>query len=973
MRFTKIPLIATLMAVALSLLIVLPALAQSNGYDDTRGKLKSGDLTVDVLNGADDDNETPDVDEGLAHSLFNRTLYVSNDGDAHNMVRITAATLKTGTTALTSFPGADGQIKNSNSDTMLEDDNAQCAVATIQNNRSGKKITVGLESTDPSSVDDNMPDDDVAPYMGSFAVIDSGDPPVDGQCVDFTSTGNVNEAIGQIPAQHGDTLTVTVKGLDGSVPLTVDGKGPEFSDVSPEHNTYTSSQTVKIRFVVTDSDSGLAHDGELTPSRDGDPKLSNHDGDNTVAEPLSVSGPTDDDDKAKGASRDIDVMFKNADMSELGSSGWQQRGGSPGVSYFLDMAIAGVDEGSPEWYLSATDRAGNTARTTSDPDEKDKAYKINVDVSAPDFMEARTGITYNASKKREEANPSYIAITFGDSGNNSQTYDAIRSDSIDTSKFRVAGSEIVGAIHLSDKSDCEDEDEPKDIDENCLESKDTPQSRIYLELAEPLAPDAKPRVEMFGGAVLDLAGNPSNQDEIDAKDLIAPGLMVTLDPASSSEERPVLKGTGQLTVTITSNEELPRSPAVFFAKIVNNPAEGKGSTDKKVDVVVGSFKRATSRISAGPAANTWSRTYTRSEIGSDDGLYAVIVTAEDSTGNFGATEGWDRGRMTSRPESNAAADLDDLAGLLVEIDKEIQKPGFSLSPETGTDTKKTESANPFVTVDFSTVPGRDGEDKEYATAKAFKGDSHPAVEITSATLGGNDVSDGITSVSNRKYTLSLSDLAVDSYELKVTGQDDAGNTVTASYKFDVIARKPYELNLTPGWNLVSLPGTPLDSSVGAVMGDSMEASVVLAYQNGEWLAATPDTGGTWRGNLTDIMGGYGYWVQTTAFESIKALIPETDTSSILPTARVIAGWNLLGVVDVQQVKAGSAPGYVDADNPGKGDADDYFNNISWKVAYSFDTSDNAWSRVIPDGDNSDAIENGKGYWVWSSSAGTLVP
>ena len=47
MRFTKIPLIATLMAVALSLLIVLPTIAQTT--DITDGKLSAGDITVGVF------------------------------------------------------------------------------------------------------------------------------------------------------------------------------------------------------------------------------------------------------------------------------------------------------------------------------------------------------------------------------------------------------------------------------------------------------------------------------------------------------------------------------------------------------------------------------------------------------------------------------------------------------------------------------------------------------------------------------------------------------------------------------------------------------------------------------------------------------------------------------------------------------------------------------------------------------------
>ena len=285
------------------------------------------------------------------------------------------------------------------------------------------------------------------------------------------------------------------------------------------------------------------------------------------------------------------------------------------------------------------------------------------------------------------------------------------------------------------------------------------------------------------------------------------------------------------------------------------------------------------------------------------------------------------------------------------------------------DTDQTESSNPFITIDFALERGeyeKDEVDGEQVTIKNFPADSHSAVEIVSITLNGSDVSGNVSAVSNRKYTLGAQDLATGSYELKVTGRDDVGNEVSDTYDFDVVARKAYRVSLTPGWNLVSVPGTPLDSSVQAVMGDTMQATIVLAYQDDAWLTAVNDNG-TWRGTLTDIVGGYGYWVQTTAFESISALIPETDTSSVLPTASVIAGWNLLGVVDVQQNGFGKAPS-------GGDEADDYFKNLEWKVAYSFDTSNNTWSKSIPkDGDNDNEIVNGKGYWVWSTKAGTLVP
>ena len=82
MRFTKIPLIATLMAVALSLLIVLPGLAQTSGFDDPRGTLSSGaDLqTVERRLSTWTLWKSPTT---LAESYFNGNLYVSSGKDAH--------------------------------------------------------------------------------------------------------------------------------------------------------------------------------------------------------------------------------------------------------------------------------------------------------------------------------------------------------------------------------------------------------------------------------------------------------------------------------------------------------------------------------------------------------------------------------------------------------------------------------------------------------------------------------------------------------------------------------------------------------------------------------------------------------------------------------------------------------------------------------------------------------------------------
>ena len=107
--------------------------------------------------------------------------------------------------------------------------------------------------------------------------------------------------MGRIPARHGDTLRITVDGVQGSVDVTVDAEGPEFSEIFPEDNLYLGSQTVKFRFVVTDEDSGLRHDGELDYTRgDLDARAFNMDDDQfTNGEPRSI-GPD-------GAAEDIDV------------------------------------------------------------------------------------------------------------------------------------------------------------------------------------------------------------------------------------------------------------------------------------------------------------------------------------------------------------------------------------------------------------------------------------------------------------------------------------------------------------------------------------------------------------------------------------------------------------------------------------------------------------------------------------------
>ena len=973
MRFTKVPLIATLAAGALSLLVILPALAQN----DTRGQVGDANFTVRVLK-----VDTPDpANDVAAPTYFGGSLYVSNDGDTSgddpvndvnvaNLVRVVVNNI------------AEADLTDPDSDA----DTDPCVEITVQNTSSGRKITVHAKNG--------------AANPALFKVIPYGNPDVSARkengagCEtedarerrprDVDAPDSSMDPRLAIAARDGHVLRVTAKGAVRSFDLVVDGDGPEFSNISPAHQSYSSSDSTRFQFTVADSGSGLRHDGEFVFDQ-GDQDAQNVDADDDGRlgnEPLS---------RDDGKSADIQLTLNAADEIGRGTGRWRQVGDAVGRSYSLDVSLP-LTSGSNEWSLSARDRVGNQTTTDADPDEDgDDAYTITVDTVKPEFGEARTGISYNASTKKEVVNRSSIAVTI----RNGSTGTDDDLSAVDHEDFRVEGYTVTGVIHANVKAACSNSDPkkqlPQDIEGTCIER---PKARIYLQLADELAPNETPEVEMLGGAVVDLAGNANDPSNIEATDKIAPGLTVTITSGSDASGRPVIRKSGEVTIRVVSDEELRRRPAVYFASLVND------GTEALADINIKEFSPG-GNIAAQSADNTWERVYRANATGlsGKDGLVAVIVTGDDAAGNVGSTGGWSPGDQSAPSQGDNLA-LDDLiaGGLVVEVDDSIPVPSFTLSPYRSEDEQtSTESSRPYIEIEFAEaneaaydvggVAASDDDETAPATptlrltgedlpvtkvvleedGDEIKLDSHSAVEITSITLDGDDVSDGLSEVNSRKYNLITSGLSVGSHTLRVVARDDAGNTRTRDWTFEVVARSDYELQLTPGWNLVSLPSTPADSAIGAVIDADLQAGIVLAYQNGEWTTAVRVQGGDWQGTLTDIVGGYGYWIQTTAFETIETQIPETDTASVPPIANVAAGWNLLGVVDVDQGRVGSAPN-------GGSDPDNYFANLDWSVAYSYDTRRNDWTRILPRPKTTEtSIVNGKGYWVWATAPGTLVP
>ena len=392
------------------------------------------------------------------------------------------------------------------------------------------------------------------------------------------------------------------------------------------------------------------------------------------------------------------------------------------------------------------------------------------------------------------------------------------------------------------------------------------------------------------------------------------------------------------------------------------------------------------------ADNHWNRKY---KVNSgdlsvfDDGIVGVVIFTDDDEDNSGATAGWTPGshREADAPSMGNKLNLSkmDDAGLLIEIDREVREAGdVFVTPRSDTDGKATESANPFVKLDFS------GEGSEYQVCELVEGkckadvkvefkDTHSRVNVTEITVNGEDALTDLARIDSNEFSLVLRDLEVGEYKVWYKVVDDAGNdSDEGNFAFERFPRTPYEVDVTPGWNLISLPADPLEPAIGSVLANNPYISPVLAYQQGDWVTAIQEEDGTWRGRLTEITGGYGYWIHARTFETIETMLAETDPASTLPTVSVTQGWNLLGVLDVYQNDDGDAPGETikdetGPDKVGNGEADDYFTSIPWRVAYTYDTTASLWVKTVPEDDSDDDITNGTGYWVWANSPSTLAP
>ena len=208
------------------------------------------------------------------------------------------------------------------------------------------------------------------------------------------------------------------------------------------------------------------------------------------------------------------------------------------------------------------------------------------------------------------------------------------------------------------------------------------------------------------------------------------------------------------------------------------------------------------------------------------------------------------------------------------------------------------------------------------------------------------------------------------------------------HTFTVSQRADTEIPLTPGWNMISLPADPSDTSVDSVIGTA-PVTTVMAYDPttaAKWLIASRDTvNDTFSGTLTDMVSGHAYWVLTDTFQSIKTYIPRSGVSSddatpsIPATISLVKGWNLVPVLDLTGSLTYATGQDLKAYFCGSVACGNAASTTKVTTVYWYDTLNSKWVKL--DLTNTDADYNddtqhvriGRSYWVYASDSGIITP
>ena len=847
-------------------------------------------------------------------------------------------------------------------------------------------------------------------------------------------------SVARLQVDEEDEIEIEFYNLRGDI--EVENEAPEISNFAPEHESAFDDPDVEYTFTVTDSHSGLPEPEDL-PDADGDDAympavaLISKGQCETAAQDDSAESKARRAKLIKDGFELVGDMANISDDESLYCPGAAQSGeydadiGGYGFAPIRDdKDFEEIDDGfdvettivlreNKIFYVTfvACDSAGNCS--FFDPDGNDEGVElaeITVDTEDPVFVEARTGLTWDSTDNEYDDNRAYIQVIFND-------LTKLNTETVEIDDFVVEGHSIKD-VHVFENPDSDDVDWG---DSGRYGATGHPNKRkidryrdienvVFIELEDELLADETPDVTIVPNGVEDKAGNEQDDGDQEADDWISPSFtIVSIVSTRETAQDEILAGDDdEVTVVVTADERLDSTRPTVAITYVNAPAgsvdtKGTATCDNSEGADKGTRERGeivhednddcadngaatggTLNNSVEKVSNTeWVVTITEPK---DTGYYNFHISGDDrSSQKNPGSEGVSPGSIvTDFFDADGDVNVDD--AIFFEGDINLPKPQVRVSGVSVEDNEAdVEFRSPlFVELDFAANHSDNcrsadsderlancmNENSEYAE------DNFDDIVVTSFVLDGVDLTDSVKTTDNQSFLVSLESISIGDHTAEVQAVDQAGNVFedTLEIDFEVNDRDPFEKRLSPGWNLVSLPGEPADSSIAAVFGPGVEVRTVYSYDPvipGGWQVAVRETlDSDWQGDLTEITGQRGYWVLSDAIQDWEVSIPRlaggasgTGTPIQPPVIPMYAGWNLIPVTDVSgnALSAGieiSAQVYLNSLDDG----------LDLARVLGYDTIRNEWFTVLDMQMGSPGdLEIGSGYWVFVREAAALVP
>ena len=205
--------------------------------------------------------------------------------------------------------------------------------------------------------------------------------------------------------------------------------------------------------------------------------------------------------------------------------------------------------------------------------------------------------------------------------------------------------------------------------------------------------------------------------------------------------------------------------------------------------------------------------------------------------------------------------------------------------------------------------------------------------VTLSWSGADSVPKGFSSL-----RLVSGDTAVDLRQtdsLSIAAQDG----VEQVFEVQINQQLAHTIHLSPGWNMISIPGNPVNTDPQALIGDSQTIIPILYWWNPERFTYTP---------INELQVGQAYWILTLSPEGEDVTLPIEPLASL--SLKLKPGWNMIG--GLQQ----STTMVYGSENPS--------GSIVPHTLYSWEASMfTYWPQT--------SLESSRGYWLLSFQSCTF--